>query len=259
VKFDIDKIWSFIIKTITQNNSVATLEIGMEYFYLDREKFNEEIARSLINYENQVSNLSVDFEGEIEYYVSDSIEELISMYDVKTDTFNLEEIPNSDFDREDMMIGQLEDLRSALSYEDDDDEDYEKNPKRKYRQKKNKKPKSYLESDNSSKLMGTKEAKDTIKNFDIIISSDKKALKRDRNLIEDLIKKHLIPGKRNIDKYYQKRLLDRWMAAFAISEKEAKKIDKSEKKARRGISKEQAVRVMKKVLQRRDPFYDPNR
>ena len=130
-------------------------------------------------------------------------------------------------------------------YEEEDDEEYDIPFDSFYKKDKPSKTRSRLIND----------AKKSIKRHNIIISSSRNARKRDEKVIKEFLKEFLA-GKADWIKKYRNEMLHRWMDAFAITEKTARKLKRS---TNAKANKNKAVHMTKRLLHMHDPFYDINR
>lgn len=147
-----------------------------------------------------------------------------------------------------MMNRFLEDFDEDDEEEDVDDEDIEdimsslygfSPSKKKKKYKNNFKYKRKKISYNSSRVL--KAASNPRKSFNrhgIIICNNKKAIRKDEEIIKDFLK-DFIPGNSKFKKKFRKELLKRWVSLYVISKKKANKMKKYYNKSTSNAIKQQ--------------------
>jgi hypothetical protein len=98
--------------------------------------------------------------------------------------------------------------------------------------------------------------KKNIKNHGIIITSGKKDIKKDKEILRDFLKE-FIPGKSAWVKEYRSIILERWLRVYAITKKDAKKYRSDVRKKRMYYSTQQLSDQINKIRKIMDDKYDP--
>ena len=128
---------------------------------------------------------------------------------------------------------------------------------------KKKKSSSRKSYSRSRVMVNSKHAKRDIKRHNIVIAS-KKDFKRDADIIGEFLK-DFIPGKSDWAKKYRRKVLVRWLNAFAIREKKVKAMQQDMKRELRAKeSKRRAKSIGSKTTtvipkSSYNPFYDPSK
>jgi len=150
--------------------------------------------------------------------------------------------------------GPFTGFRSFVQDEYDEDDDDERPRSR----KKKKVKKDYGAS---RSIKAAKHPKRDVKRHNIVITT-KKNFDRDEKIVREFLR-DFIPGKAGWVKDYRKEVLDRWMRAFVIKEKVAKRRKEEwQEKQRSKVTKDRVktVRSITDTITRAyNPFYDPKK
>jgi hypothetical protein len=137
-------------------------------------------------------------------------------------------------------------------YQGEDEEEYitpvEHKKKRKLR----------FESAHSRIFAHANNKKRNVKNRGIIISSNKKDKRKDREILKSFLKE-FIPGKAPWIKMYRSMVLERWLKLYSMSKKEEKKYRNESRKRKIYYNQKQLTNQLgkiQKIVGKYDPFYD---
>ncbi len=256
IRLDTQVLGDHLIKIFKTYFPNTPVHVEILYPIITENNIFKKCSMSVLQLDDFLSDIDIP---NINYCESQSVKKLWELYnnedeDKDDDDYDDEDEDDDDYDDED----EDDDDKYDYGIDDDNEEDDLSHIN----------ISEYYKKQSKDKIASTSRlirgAKKTVKRHNIIVSSDKNAKRKDEKVIKSFLK-DFIPGRSNWIRTYRDIVLDRWMDAFAISEKTAKRIKKAHRKQNssgskaRRITRENAMGFTRKLIQGYDPFYDINR
>jgi hypothetical protein len=253
-QFDTAAFGETLLNVINNQFPTGIVELEIHYEYLNF--FKHSVGESVVQLDDFLSG---EENERIVYNESDVASYLYTHYDNQTREFDFS---NDNYEEE-----------TQRNTTDDDDEDDDEEEDDLFGAghigTSNKYPSQF---ESSSILSNANNARRDIRRHRIIISSNRKARKHDKNTIHDFLEVFIAPNKDSKwIREYRKLLAERWVSAMVISRRDAKRIARKYKEQQsrpngESITEKVLMRVAKRVLtpvassqSSNSLFSDPNR